>query len=375
MPRVVLTRWVFTAVMATGVGIGLGMLGGEAWAQPEPPREAEPAAKCKVDLRLTGTMADVVSNVLLRVMKRPQAGVRTFLKEAKDKYVNGQDLMEAAAKHFGIDAATMAQEVERMRHTNCDHPFGSEFYGRKDERLGELRPSVEYGVSITPFARDVATHVVLHEIAHALVREFDLPVLANEETMADAFATHYLIHHMPERAAAVIAARVKSLMVEAKEVPREKWPVNGEHNNDARRAFQIAALAVAADEKKFAALIGIAEMTAADVRKAKDYGADMHRAWRRTLEPLMMPEGKPSDEAGVECEEGCFTDASGAELIAEMERALTRFDWHSQVMVKFVPDDGGASWNRSRRTVTVNSAYLKRFVEQGEKIEAMKGTP
>jgi hypothetical protein len=83
MPRVVLTRWVFTAVMATGVGIGLGMAGGEAWAQPEPPREAEPAAKCKVDLRLTGTMADVVSNVLLRLMRRRSQACWAVFKERK----------------------------------------------------------------------------------------------------------------------------------------------------------------------------------------------------------------------------------------------------------------------------------------------------
>ena len=38
------------------------------------------------------------------------------------------------------------------------------------------------------FARNVTVAVVLHELGHALIREFDLPVLGNEVTVADAFA-------------------------------------------------------------------------------------------------------------------------------------------------------------------------------------------
>ena len=58
------------------------------------------------------------------------------------------------------------------------------------------------------FAEDVVLHVVLHEIGHALIREFDLPVLGNEETMADAFATNYLAYHLPERALDVLTAHI-----------------------------------------------------------------------------------------------------------------------------------------------------------------------
>ena len=58
------------------------------------------------------------------------------------------------------------------------------------------------------FAEDVVLHVDLHEIGHALIREFDLPVLGNEETMADAFATHYLAYHLPERALDVLTAHI-----------------------------------------------------------------------------------------------------------------------------------------------------------------------
>jgi hypothetical protein len=62
-------------------------------------------------------------------------------------------------------------------------------------------------------------------MGHALVREFDVPILGNEETLADAFATHYLTTYLRDRALAVLDARVRSLMIEASEVPRARWTV------------------------------------------------------------------------------------------------------------------------------------------------------
>lgn len=222
-------------------------------------------------------------------------------------------------------------------------------------------------VEVSEFARDVTLHVVLHEVGHALIREFDLPILGNEETMADAFATHYLTTHLPDRAVAVLVARTRSLMIEAGEVPRAEWTVAGEHDNDARRAFQIAALAVAADPVKYAPVARVVAMSERDLKKAADYGAEIHRAWRRLLAPLWMPPLARSKEARVVRD----SKAELAGLPAELEAIVTRFDWHSQVTVRFVAGDGGAGWSRSARTISVTDGYLRRFVEQGKKAPAL----
>jgi hypothetical protein len=199
-------------------------------------------AICSVDLSNPGMMKDIVSNALMRGLKRPEADVSAFLENAETRYATGEDLLRAAALHFEIDEAQLAAEVERFRHCNCEHATVAD--GRRmapvESRL-EDRKGSEGVVEASAFARDVTLHVVLHELGHALVREFDLPVLGNEETMADAFATHYLTTYLPDRAVDVLKARTASLMIEAREIPREEWDVRGEHDNDARRAFQIAA--------------------------------------------------------------------------------------------------------------------------------------
>ena len=225
---------------------------------------------------------------------------------------------------------------------------------------------------VSVFAADVTLHVVLHELGHAVIREFDLMVLGNEETMADAFATHLLTEHFPEHAVRAISARVKSLMIEADEVPRDRWTVRGEHDSDARRAYQIAALAIAADKEKYAGVAEIVGMSKRNIDKACDYGSEIHQAWRRTLSPLMMPAGKISKEARFRADEStrAFVDAGKPSLASTIESALQRIDWHSQVTVEFVWGSSGAGWNRSKRTVTVNSEYLQRFIAQGVKAEA-----
>lgn len=326
---------------------------------------------CPIDLSMPGKLRDVLSNALALGFGLAGDDVRLFLDAERARGADAEGMRKAAAKRFGLAAEAVDAMVDRYRHCNCKHPLLPGQVPLPEPIPDAPEPAAEggddAGVVVTPFARDVLLHVVLHEIGHALVREFDLPVLANEETMADAFATHYLVQHLPDRAEAVLRARVASLMVEAREVPRADWPVNGEHDNDARRAFSIAALAVAANRTKYAAVAELAGMTGKDVSKAVDYGAEIHRAWRRTLTPLWMPEGQPSNEARVVVPEGnaMFAQLTEHGIVRELESVLQRFDWHSTVAVRFEAGDGTANWSRSGRAITVKSGYVRRFIAQG----------
>jgi hypothetical protein len=332
-------------------------------AEPNPQPPATP--RCKADLRNAGKMKDIVSNVLLRAEHKPESEVAAFLKDGERRFATGDGLLKAAAEHFKIEQKRLAALAEHWSHIHCRHATipGSPVPDRE--------PLLD-SVPVSVFAADVTLQVVFHEIGHAVIREFDLMVLGNEETMADAFATHLLTEHFPDQAVSAISARVRSLMIEASEEPRDQWTVRGEHNNDARRAYQIAALAIAADKEKFAGVAGIVGMSAKDIVNACDYGSDIHRDWRRTLSPLMMPAGQVSKLALFRADEStrAFIETGKPSLASTITNALQRFNWPSRVTVDFVWGPGGAGWNREKRTVTVNSEYLQRFVAQGVKAEA-----
>jgi hypothetical protein len=323
---------------------------------------------CDIDLSQPGQMRDVLSNALTLGLQLSGDEVRTFLDAERKRAADGSALLQAAARHFAKERAEVTTAVERYRHCNCRHALLPGQVPLPQPLPDEVAPPpYTAGVVVTLFAKDVLLHVVLHELGHALVREFDLPVLANEEALADAFATHYLLQHLPERAEAVLRARVASLMIEARAVPRGEWPVNGEHENDARRAFCIAALAVAVDAQRYAKVAELAGLSEEDVREAKDYGTEVHRSWRRTLRPLWMPAGEVSREALVLVpeREALFAQLVELGLVKELEEALRRFDWHSTVKIRFEAGDGTASWSRSARAITVKSGYVLRFLEQG----------
>jgi hypothetical protein len=341
-----LRRLASIALLLAGADWTIAGFDGNGAQQPVPDHP------CRIDLNLTGMMSDIVSNAMIRSLKVPEGDVAPFLVEAKRTYATGPELLAAAARHFKIDPAVLAAEVEKFKHCNCPGVDGNPALPHDD------------GAPVPAFAKDVTLHVILHELGHALIREFDIPVLANEETTADAFATYYLTTFLPDRAVDVLTARTRSLMIEAAQTPDVDW--SGEHDDDARRAFQIAALAVAADPVKYRPVAAVVGMSEQDFKKATDYGAEIQRSWRRVLAPLWMPDGAASKETRVVYDSGnpFLARLCSAGLADEVESALRRFDWHSQVTVRFTDDDGGAAWSRSTRTISVHSQYVRRFIAQ-----------
>lgn len=225
------------AFVVSGLGVPAPV---GARGQPAAPVPPAPAVhpECTIDLARPGMMQDIVWNAMVLGLGVPERDVRAFLVGAERKHATGSELLKAVAERFKVDEAVLAAEVEKFRHINCKHPGGGEHVA--------ARTGGPQDAEVSAFARDVTLHVVLHELGHALIREFDIPVLGNEETAADAFATYYLTAYLPDRAVDVLTARTTSLMIEAGEAS-EAVDWSGEHDHDARRANQIAALAVAAD--------------------------------------------------------------------------------------------------------------------------------
>ncbi len=302
------------------------------------PRTQEEVA-CSIDLMRVGQMEDVLSNALMHAYRFEESRVTPYLSQARTGCADGPELLRQTAAEFGLEVAHLDATVTRFRHVNCTHPHEPIAELAALDAAANSAAATAGGAAVPPtvFATDVTLHVVLHELAHALVREFDLPILGNEETLADAFATHYLVTELPERAPAVLRARVASLLYEAAEVPRTKWTVGGEHDNDARRAYQIAALAFAADRERYAHLADLVGMNEDQRGDAADYCAEIHRSLRRVLRPLWMPPGQASKESRVVVEDNVPSSAPFVQdLLPVLEGALARFDWHSQVTLAFV---------------------------------------
>ncbi|MGI9498421.1 MAG: DUF4344 domain-containing metallopeptidase [Geminicoccaceae bacterium] len=224
--------------------------------------------------------------------------------------------------------------------------------------------------NVSEFAQSVTTHVVLHEIGHAVFREFGIPILANEENMADSFATTYITQNMRDDAVDIILARAQSWQYEDSEVEPKDYDHKGEHELDIRRAYQAACLLYGADPAEWGEARAWADFSDSDAADCSDTAPDQIEGWSQVLAPNLLPPGEESENVELIFGEGPLKEhvqASGMmERLAEIAR---RFDWPKPIILHFDQCDKGSSWNRKARRILLCDDYVMRFIHQGEQIK------
>lgn len=214
--------------------------------------------------------------------------------------------------------------------------------------------------TLSEYTENVLTHVILHEVGHALIREFDLPILANEEVMADTFATVYIVQNMPERSLAIITSRAQSYAAEM-----DEETVFAEHPDDVWRAGQMICLAYGLDPDQFEQLARDSGMTGDEAANCRDSGPEIGRAWRRMIAPLKMPPNAAVTEVQGQIGEGPWKDAIvNSNLIDTLQPLMAGFDWHSLMTLHFDNCDTGATWFRNGRKILICDDLITRFEAQ-----------
>lgn len=215
------------------------------------------------------------------------------------------------------------------------------------------------------FAANVSRHVLLHELGHALIREFRLPVLGNEETMADAFATVAITQLMREDAPQIIGDRARSWLYEARETPLADQDLKGEHEPDARRAYRALCLLYGADPAEWsyvARWINLGEKRADD---CSDTAPDIIESWSRILAPHQK-EAEAKGQVIVQYGEAPNTaliQSSG--VVEEVAKIMREFAWPNDIILHF--DSCGreaAYWSRQERRILLCDEYFARFLRQ-----------
>lgn len=200
----------------------------------------------------------------------------------------------------------------------------------------------------------VFLHVVAHEIGHAAIREFDLPVTASEEAMADAFAVVLLHTGFPDDAGAIVADRAAAHLAED-----DRPGIFDEHPPDARRAGAMLCLALALDPEGRAEMAASFGLEGEDADACVDAGTEVGRGWRRLMAPYRLPEVAAVTEAGVRLARGRLPEGSPSDAAVGRARAmLTAIDWHSFVTLSLDAGCDGAGWSRNGRVISVCDAYL-----------------
>ena len=217
---------------------------------------------------------------------------------------------------------------------------------------------------LSRYTQNVLLHVIAHEMAHALIREFDLPILGNEEVMADAFATLHLAQIAPTSIHGIIADRAASWMEEA-----DDTSLFAEHPSDIRRVGQMLCHYTALFPDEAEDLARDMGMTAREARACADRTAEVARAWRRILVPIVMPTDAPVTEVAVLVGEGPWEAAiRSSAMMGTAQSMLEGFDWHSLITLHFDNCDQGAVWQRRAKRILICDDLIARFEAQADRL-------
>lgn len=117
--------------------------------------------------------------------------------------------------------------------------FSTEYPTISQYRLGVLFASVEY-------------FVLFHEIGHAFVAMYDLPILGKEEDAVDAISTVFMTEFVPNGGQIPLAAADLFGYLGAHHGKYGTVDFADEHSLDLQRMYDIACLVYGSDEKKWA---------------------------------------------------------------------------------------------------------------------------
>jgi hypothetical protein len=136
-----------------------------------------------------------------------------------------------------------------------------------------------------------------HELGHAVISEFQLPVIGREEDAADAFATLALLHVGSDFAHRVLEDAARGLLtLAARDVKMGHEPVfYDEHGLDQQRAYQITCFMVGSDPRGFRTLAEQMKLPPERQESCRGDHDQAQASWLQLLEPhLRSAPPKPS---------------------------------------------------------------------------------
>lgn len=209
----------------------------------------------------------------------------------------------------------------------------------------------------------------MHEAGHALLREFRIPILGNEENIADSFATNYVTQHLRDDAVVIITDRAKSRIYEDSQATITQKDHKKEHELDIRRAYCAMCVLYGADPADWADATKWANLSQADLDNCSDLAPQITQGWEKTLKPLSI-KGKASTNLVIEYERSPYHEAlKNSKIFEKIATHLRKFNWPNKITLLLRKCNGSAYWKGAQRNIILCDQYIARFITQSQAIK------
>ena len=144
----------------------------------------------------------------------------------------------------------------------------------------------ETGVSINDATIDVLYHTLFHEIAHAFIAMFDLPIVGKEEDAADSLATLLLIDYF-EDGQEISQSAADLFDLEGNDIETfEEADFLGDHSLDIQRFYRTLCHIYGSDPTKYTLIAKDYEFTDEQKEICTSEFENVSRSWLRLLAPF-----------------------------------------------------------------------------------------
>ncbi|MEZ5425496.1 MAG: DUF4344 domain-containing metallopeptidase [Pyrinomonadaceae bacterium] len=242
--------------------------------------------------------------------KKPEEAEKKSVKEDKgDFIVEHEDVKDLKYKEFdrqireGKELEKAAQKLNAslslpkniyLRTKVCNKV--NAFYDPNDSSITVCYELMEYFYNLfkangetdqkaSAKMSEVVQFVFLHEIAHALIDSYDLPVMANEEDAADRCSSFINIKELDESGANAVISAAEAFRIESKGKVPDKRRMADEHLLKEQRFYNALCMLYGSNMKKYSYIVDqklLPEERAA--RCPSDFEKTVE-SWVKLLEP------------------------------------------------------------------------------------------
>ncbi len=224
---------------------------------------------------------------------------------------------------------------------------------------------------LSPFVHSNAVHTLYHELAHALIDQFQIPVLGQEEDAADNFATLELVRMFGPDAKPMIADVATAWLMLHADEDSEDLDFYDTHDLNAQRAYRAVCM-----------YYGLDTFENLDVAEWAELPEDLHDVceeialvtrdnWEIVLADALLPETGP--EADVSLVFGPPQQNNVLKVKLERSGLLqdfvadikTSFNWPAPITVKaWTCNEPNAFWDPETRSIEFCYEILGEWMSQ-----------
>src|SRR3954453_5094292 len=229
----------------------------------------------EVMMRFSPSLHDLVSR-FLRPIRATAAALTVLILCAQP---------QALAETAGPNKATSAELEQRV--TDIVQMFENDPRFNRGKTPQQIKDGVEFVTGNVLF-------VLGHEVAHALISQFELPVLGREEDAADALSTIIALKMGNSFADRVVINAARGWFLSDQRDRKEGIPTDfyDEHGMDVQRAYNIVCLMVGGAPDKFMKLAEEVKLPEERQSTCKFDYSNASWSWEQVLKPHLR---KPDD--------------------------------------------------------------------------------